>query len=232
MPEVHRPTFRSQAHADPADGVTASGGRPVVLQISALSLDGRICESGSEFERWADPLVDEERDAWMVDSLWRAGVHIMGGTTFQDMSNWWPTSTEVFADVMNSIPKVGFSHSLTRTTWADSRIVDGDLTQEILALKEDGEGEIIAHGGATFAKALVAADLVDEYRLIVYPFAAARGAALFEAVCPGRPLQLHACTPFPSGCVAMVYRRAGRSVSTPADMDLRRAATEGTRGHQ
>ncbi|WP_151083119.1 dihydrofolate reductase family protein [Nocardioides cynanchi] len=182
-------------------------GRPVVLQISALSVDGRICESGSEFERWADPIVDPERDAWMVDSLWRAGVHIMGGTTFQDMSDWWPSSTGVFAEVMNSIPKVGFSSTLTEPTWADSRIVSGDLGQEIRELKATGDGEIIAHGGAVFARALAAADLVDEYRLVVYPFAAARGAALFEAVSPGRPLHLHSCTPFPSGCVAMVYRR-------------------------
>jgi dihydrofolate reductase len=209
-----------------ADRVPATGGRPVVLQISALSLDGRICEAGSEFERWADPLVDEERDAWMIDSLWRAGVHIMGGTTFQDMSSWWPTSTGVFADVMNSIPKVGFSHTVTRTTWADSQIVGGDLTEEISALTHNGQGEIIAHGGATFARALAAADLVDEYRLVVYPFAAARGAALFEAVTPGRPLQLHSCTRFPSGCVAMVYRRTCRSGTTPADMGVRRTSTD------
>jgi dihydrofolate reductase len=138
---------------DGVDRRRTPGGQP-------LSVDGRICESGSEFERWADRLVDDERDAWMVDSLWRAGVHIMGGTTFQDMSRWWPTSTDVFADVMNSIPKVGFSHTVTDTSWAGSRIVGGDLTEEISALKGVGEGEIIAHGGATFARALTAADLV------------------------------------------------------------------------
>ncbi|MDX6358489.1 MAG: hypothetical protein QOH37_1543 [Nocardioidaceae bacterium] len=208
-----------------------TGGRPVVLQISALSVDGRVCESGSEFERWADPIVDPERDAWMVDSLWRAGVHIMGGTTFQDMSNWWPHSTGVFAEVMNSIPKVGFSQTLTETTWADSRIVSGDVGQEIRELKATGDGEIIAHGGAVFARALAAADLVDEYRLVVYPFAAARGAALFEAVSPGRPLHLHSCTPFPSGCVAMVYRRECRSGPNQPDMEVARESIEG-REHQ
>jgi dihydrofolate reductase len=206
--------------------------RPLVLQISALSLDGRICESGSEFERWADPIVDHERDAWMVDSLWRAGVHIMGGTTFQDMSNWWPTSTGVFAEVMNAIPKVGFSQTLTETTWADSRIVSGDLGQEIRALKGEGDGEIIAHGGAVFARALAAADLVDEYRLVVYPFAATRGAALFEAVSPGRPLHLHSCTPFPSGCVALVYRRECRSADRPTDISVRRTSSDEERGEQ
>lgn len=209
---------------------TASGGRPVVLQISALSIDGRICEAGSEFEAWADGIVDEERDAWMVDSLWRAGVHIMGATTFRDMSAWWPTSTATFADVMNSIPKVGFSRTLTETTWADSRIVGGDLATEIRTLRAEGDGEVIAHGGAVFARALAAADLVDEYRLIVYPFAAARGASLFDAIPRGRPLRLHSCTPFPSGVVAMIYRRDCRSGAGPADMEVRRTSSTEGRG--
>jgi dihydrofolate reductase len=202
----------------------------VVLQISALSVDGRICESGTDFEAWADRIADDVRDAWMVDSLWRAGVHIMGATTFRDMSAWWPTSTGVFAEVMNSIPKVGFSHSITTTTWADSRVVDGDLAHEIELLRAQGDGEIIAHGGATFARALAAADLVDEYRLIVYPFAAARGASLFEAIAQGRELRLESCTPFPSGCVAMVYRRVRVAqdlpeASAPWGVEVRPLAT-------
>jgi dihydrofolate reductase len=210
---------------------STDGRRPVVLQISALSLDGRICASGSEFEAWADPIADDDRDAWMVESLWRAGVHIMGATTFRDMSDWWPTSTGVFADVMNTIPKVGFSRSMSTTTWADSRIVGGDLTDEIRQLQDEGDGEIIAHGGATFARALVAADLVDEYRLITYPFAAARGPALFEAVRQGRPLRLHSCTPFPSGCVATVYRPERRSGAGPADIGVGHPSTDDERGH-
>lgn len=192
--------------------------RPVVLQISALSLDGRICEAGTEFEAWADPIEDEARDAWMVESLWRAGVHIMGARTFRDMSAWWPTSTGVFADVMNSIPKVGFSRTMTTTTWQDSRIVHGDLASEIGLLRASGDGEIIAHGGAVFARALAAAGLVDEYRLIVYPYAAARGTSLFEAIPRGRPLRLESCTPFPSGCVAMVYRPERRSAADSDDI--------------
>ena len=200
--------------------------RPVVLQISALSIDGRICESGTAFEEWADPIEDEARDAWMVDSLWRAGVHIMGARTFRDMSAWWPTSTGVFAEVMNAIPKVGFSRTMTTTTWEDSRIVHGDLAHEIRALRAEGDGEIIAHGGAVFARALAASDEVDEYRLIVYPYAAAHGTSLFEAIPRGRPLRLASCTPFPSGCVAMVYRPERRSGADSDDIGAGTAPDE------
>jgi dihydrofolate reductase len=211
---------------------TPTGRRPVVLQISVLSIDGRLCEAGTEFEAWADGIADDARDAWMVDSLWRAGVHIMGATTFRDMSAWWPTSTDTFAEVMNSIPKVGFSRTMTGTTWADSRIVSGDLAREIGTLRDEGEGEVIAHGGAVFARALAAADLVDEYRLIVYPFAAAQGTSLFDAIPHGRPLRLHSCTPFPSGCVAMVYRRDCRSGTSSAVIRAGHTSSTEGRGNQ
>jgi hypothetical protein len=73
---------------------TSSGVRPVVLQISALSIDGRICESGSEFEAWAGGIVDEERGC--LDgrlAVASRGAHHGRATTFRDMSAWWPTST-------------------------------------------------------------------------------------------------------------------------------------------
>lgn len=203
------------------------GKRPVVLQISGLSVDGRICEEGTEFDSWTESMPDDVRSTWMVESLWRAGVHIMGARTFRDMSAFWPTNTGVFSEVMNSIPKVGFSRTMTTTTWADSRIVSGDLEEEIKALQAEGEGEILAHGGAVFARALAAADLVDEYRLIVYPYAAARGTSLFEAIPAGRPLRLLSCTPFPSGCVAMVYQRERRSAARSDDTGAREQTDEG-----
>jgi dihydrofolate reductase len=216
---------RAASHPGGPMNDTRAPGRSVVLQVSALSVDGFVCESGSAFETWADPISDPECVAWMVASLWRAGVHVMGGTTFQDMSAYWPGNTGPFSAVMNSIPKVGFSRTLTETTWADSRIVSGDLAEEIEALRGEGEGEIIAHGGAVFARALAAADLVDEYRLIVYPYVAATGARLFEQVPGGLPLALESCTSFPSGLVAMVYRRERRSGAAPNDMAVRRTST-------
>lgn len=181
--------------------------RPVVLQVSALSLDGYICEEGTEFDRIASAVEDGERDAWMVDSLWRAGTHIMGATTYESMASWWPTSTEVFAPPMNEIPKVVFSRSLASAEWGESRIAGGDTAAEIATLKREPGREIIAHGGARFAQSLATLDLVDEYRLVVYPYAVGAGTPLFTAAEHPRVLDLVSSTRFPSGVVALVYRR-------------------------
>lgn len=183
--------------------------RDVVLQVSGMSLDGFIALEQSAFEQQARALTDTERDRWMVESINRADVHIMGRITYQDMSAWWPTSTEIFAEPMNRIPKVVFSRSLQSAAWGEgTRILRGDLGEGIAALKaEPGSGEVFAHGGAVFGQALAAADLVDEYRLIVYPFVVGRGPALFSGVTTPRQLALRQVVKFPSGCVAMVYRR-------------------------
>jgi riboflavin biosynthesis pyrimidine reductase len=84
-----------------------------------------------------------------------------------------------------------------------------DLRTGVAALKaESGNGEILAHGGALFAQALAAADLVDEYRLIEYPFVVGSVASLFSGVTTPRRLEKKDVVRFPSGCVAVVLRRA------------------------
>lgn len=187
----------------------ALSGRDVVLQVSALSLDGFIALEHTEFDERASKLVDPQRDRWMVDSINRADVHIMGRVTYQAMANWWPNSTEIFAEPMNRIPKVVFSRSLRSASWGDdTRIVRGDIAAEIAALKsEPGSGEVLAHGGAVFDQSLATADLIDEYRLIAYPFVIGSGTALFAAVTTPRHLELKQAVEFPTGCVALVYRR-------------------------
>ncbi len=187
--------------------------RDVVLQISAISLDGFIALEDTAFDEQATELVDPQRDQWMVDSINRADVHIMGRVTYQAMASWWPDSTEIFAEPMNRIPKVVFSTSLRSAPWGDdTRIMRGDVAADLAALKADpGSGEILAHGGAEFDQSLAAADLVDEYRLIVYPFVIGSGTALFAGVPTPRHLELKQAVTFPSGCAAMVYRRRRRT---------------------
>ena len=93
-------------------------------------------------------------------------------------------------------------------SWRNAAILTGDLGEEIARLKAKPGGDIIAHGGASFAQSLVATGLIDEYRLLIHPVALGAGLALFPAA--GRPLhlQLVESLPFPAGAVAHVYRPA------------------------
>jgi dihydrofolate reductase len=83
--------------------------RRLVLKMS-VTLDGFVCGPNGEID-WIFESFDEKLTAWTVDSLWRAGLHLMGSRTYYDMASWWPTSTEPFAPPMNQIPKAVYTCS-------------------------------------------------------------------------------------------------------------------------
>ena len=96
----------------------------------------------------------------------------------------------------------------TLKTWLQPVVANGaDLTAEIARLKREASKDIIAHGGASFARSLVSLDLVDEYRLLVHPIALGHGLALFGALERPRNLKLVEVKPFPGGAAAHIYRK-------------------------
>lgn len=184
--------------------------RNLVVHVFDYSLDGIIGEEDTEFFDYCreipdDPAVEE----WTLSSFRHAGVHVMGRRTFDGMANYFPTADadDPYAEVMNSAPKAVFSHTLKSTDWANSTIVSGDTVKEIEKLKQQGSGDIIAHGGVSFVQSLVRLDLVDEYRLKVSSYLAGRGRALFAEVPKPHPLELMSSTTFASGALGLVYRR-------------------------
>ena len=163
--------------------------RELILAMS-MSLDGFVSGPAGEKE-WVFS-GDEEAVAWKVDCLWNASLHIMGSRSFLDMAACWPTSDSVtFAPPMNQIPKAVFSKQ----------------PPEFLKAAMDGK-PIVALGGATFARSLIARNLVDQYTLLVYPIALGKGLPIFADVAQPMRLKLVTSTVFPRGAVAQVYRRA------------------------
>ena len=170
--------------------------RDLILKMS-VSIDGFVADPDSGLKWIFDK--DEEAAAWTVGTVWNASLHIMGSRTFRDMAGFWPFSTEVFAPPMNQIPKAVFSRqgsaileaatttqglkdaqadagtSQTKVmqpggqSWAKAYVASGNLAEEIAKLKAQGGKPIIAYGGASFARSLVAQGLVDQYHLRVHP---------------------------------------------------------------
>ena len=92
---------------------------PVVLQMG-ITLDGFV-HGAKGYEDWGLPPEEDAVVSWKVASLRQAGTHIMGRLTYEEMASVWPSSEGVYADVMNEIPKVVFSKTLTRAEWKDTR---------------------------------------------------------------------------------------------------------------
>jgi dihydrofolate reductase len=186
--------------------------RNLVLSVATMSVDGYICEENTDFWRRFGPFAmpaapdDAEQDEMAMECIRHAGVHIMGRVTYEAWADFWPTSTWPVAAILNDIPKVVFSTTLTETRWPEARIASGDLAEEAARLKAEDGGEIIAHGGARFMQSLVRTGLVDEYRLAIFAVAVGSGMPLFTNA--GVPYGLHllSCHSFQSGVMLLRYR--------------------------
>jgi dihydrofolate reductase len=105
---------------------------------------------------------------------------------------------------MNDRPKVVFSSSLTDADWENTRIERGDLATSVAALKEEhGDGILVAHGGPTFVRSLVATGLVDEYRMLIHPVVVGEGRSIFSSLAH---LDVVHVEPFSSGAVGITLR--------------------------
>jgi dihydrofolate reductase len=178
--------------------------RPVVVQMG-VTLDGYL-HGAKGYEDWGLPPEDDEVVEWKAASLWEAGTHIMGRVSYEEMASLWPNETGVYADVMNEIPKVVFSSTLTRADWKESRIAAGDLAEDIDGLKREPGGVILAHGGAKFLHSLIGAGLVDEYRLVIHPVVIGHGTGLFSSLRAPLRLDIVEARTFPSGTAIHVCR--------------------------
>jgi dihydrofolate reductase len=180
--------------------------RGVVLMMS-VSVDGYV--AGPHGHAGALPEPDE-LTRWKLDRIRRAGTHIMGRVTYEEMAGHWPTSTDNYAPPMNEIPKVVFSKTLGEATWAGSSIARGNLADEIATLRREPGGEIIAWGGANFAQALSRAGLVDEYVLVIQAVALGSGLPLFADLPDALRLELIEAKTFDS-TVLHIYQPSDRA---------------------
>jgi dihydrofolate reductase len=178
--------------------------RPVVLQMG-VTLDGFVHGTGSYADWWLPPEEDAVVD-WKTASLREAGTHIMGRVSYEEMSKVWPDGSGVYADAMNETPKVVFSKTLTKADWAESRIANGDLADDIAALKAEPGGVILVHGGAKFVDSLIHDGLIDEYRLVIHPVVIGTGTSLFSALRAPLRLDVVETRTFPSGTAIQVCR--------------------------
>jgi dihydrofolate reductase len=170
-----------------------------------VTMDGYVSGEGGNGD-YGLPPEHPDVQAWKVGSLQGVGSHIMGRVTYEQMAAYWPNADGDYAGFMNSLPKTVFSKTLRTAEWVGTQIARGDLADEIGALRAEGDGEIMAHGGAAFAQALSRSGVIDEYRLIILPVALGRGLPLFKDLAHPMQLSLQHADSFPDGTLINVYR--------------------------
>ncbi len=182
--------------------------RKVVFGIS-ITADG-FCDH-------RDGIADDELHEYFTGLLRNAGVLLFGRITYQLMVPFWPdvarnqSETELineFARVFDALDKVVFSTTLKQVDAINTRLVRGDVAEEVLTLKQE-PGKDICIGSLSLASQLSERGMIDEYHFVVHPVVAGKGPRLFDTVKPQESLRLDliGSKTFQSGVVAHHYRR-------------------------
>lgn len=188
--------------------------RKLKLQVQ-ISADGFIAGPNGEMDwmtwNWDDKLKK------FVDELHLSVDTILLGRKMADgFIKHWTSLVEKpkdpsheFAKLMVNTPKVVFTKTLEKSTWANTSLAKGDLAGEVDKLKNKPGGDIIVYGGANFDSSVVKAGLIDEYNLFVNPAAIGNGLSIFGTLDTKRKLQLINAIPFECGIVVLSYKHAG-----------------------
>lgn len=186
-----------------------------LVVIENITLDGRI----EMIDSWFDPrgpqdpeafaeLAEDERE---VQATFDAVL--LGRRTYQDFEGYWPTLTDDptgIGDYLDRTRKYVLSSTLTDPSWENTTVLRGPLEDEVAALKDMPGKDISLAGSMSVATALVGTGLVDEYRLMVYPYVQGRGRRLFEDGAPAE-MDLLDVKHFRTGVVRMRLRPSGSS---------------------
>src|ERR1700676_5611170 len=154
----------------------------------------------------------EEGDKFKIDELMAADAQLLGRITYQGFAQAWPSmGADDFGKKMNSMPKYVVSTTLTAAdaTWENSTVIRSDVAGEVSKLKQQVAGDILVAGSGNLIKTLGENDLVDEYRLMVFPIVLGTGKRLFTEGFPRTDLRLVDCKPVgPDGVMILTYAPA------------------------
>lgn len=186
-------------------------GRIVVTEF--VSLDGVIEAPGGgegyQHAGWTFEISrGEEGDRFKLEEALSAEALLLGRVTYEGFAAAWPSMQGDFADKFNTMPKYVVSSTLEDPAWNNSSVLGGDAVEEVTALRRQSGGDIVVHGSAQLVQTLVANDLVDELRLMVFPVLLGSGKRLFGATNDKKSLRLMDSKIVGDGIAILTYQPA------------------------
>ena len=182
--------------------------RKLIATVFNYSLDGLIAGEGTEFWTFCFQVNgDLPTEPARLDLLRNAYAHIMGRTAYEGMAEALPAADHPWTGILNAGRKVVFSRTLRTADWANTTIAAGDTAEEIDTLRQGGDGHIVVWGGVTLWRSLMRLDLIDEFRVDLYPYVAGEGTRPFDEVPASYRLDLVSSTATDNGIVELQYLR-------------------------
>lgn len=185
------------------DGVMQAPGGP-----------GEDDDGGFAFGGWSVNYWDDQMGQVMNELTSRPFAMVLGRRTYDIMAAYWPSAPEeTGAKVFNDAPKYVASRGRPTLEWSNSVLVEGDAADGVAALKQEDGPELQVHGSANLIQTLLRHDLVDQFRLWVFPVVVGSGKRLFADGAVPAGLRLLDSKVSTTGVVMGTYERAGEVVT-------------------
>jgi dihydrofolate reductase len=185
-------------------------GKIVVTEF--VSLDGVVEDPGGaeDFKYGGWSFEFDRGDAgnkFKLDETMASDALLLGRVTYQGFADAWPSREGEFADKFNNMPKYVVSSTLQDPAWTNTTVIGGDLAEAVAKIKNEHDGDVVVHGSATLAQALIEQDLVDELRLMVFPVVLGAGRRLFGETSDKKRLRLVDSQVVGDGVAILIYGR-------------------------
>ena len=157
-----------------------------IIVSENVSLDGVVQdptgEEGFKYGGWFRKVGDKDREEQAkvaLEEALGAEAFLVGRRSYEFLASRWPSRSGELADRLNSMSKYVISSTLVDPEWSNSTVLKGEVVDEVSKLKQELGGEIVVPASRQLVRTLMEHDLVDELRLMVYPFVFGAGERLF-----------------------------------------------------
>ena len=188
-----------------------------LVAIEFMSLDGVVqapsysnedSSGGFKHGGWHRPFLDNVSMQWVVDTIAGAEGYLLGRTTYDSFAAHWPNAgpdESVLAEPLNTKPKYLVTSHPLDATWANTKVLRGDLKASISELMSVVNGKILIIGSPILARSLLELELIDELRVMIDPIVIGSGKRLFGEYPRPITLKLASCVPCDTGSLLATY---------------------------
>jgi dihydrofolate reductase len=170
-----------------------------------VSLDGAMGGENTDFWQQVFPFHSPDIDQYLDELLFMPDALLMGQKTYEFFATVWPTREGKGADRINNMPKYVASRTLKEPLRWNATLIKGDVVEEIKKLKQESGGSLLQYGVGELTDTMFKHGLVDELRIVMFPFTFGEGPRVFEHM-GVNTLKLLETKTFSSGALALHYQ--------------------------
>ncbi|HEX6586614.1 MAG TPA: dihydrofolate reductase family protein [Solirubrobacterales bacterium] len=163
-------------------------------------------DGGFEHGGWSFGYWDEQMETAMGEWMSKPFDLVLGRKTYEIFAAHWPHTDEDPAELLNSATKHVASNTLSELEWENSKLIEGEAPEAIRALKEQDGPELQVHGSANLIQTLLEHELIDEFRLMIFPLVLGKGKRLFDGGTLPAGLEVASSQVASTGVIIGTYR--------------------------